>query len=130
MGDAVEDKIISLLADPDLSPFGNPIPKPGQTLAQAVDRFAAGVISLEEVPGLFDSLNGEAEGPVTVRLERVGEYFQRDRDLLDDLWRVQAIPGATVTVEVIDHTIQIATTAGVSVFDWQWAGQLYVEGPN
>lgn len=88
MSDRVERKILDLLKEKELSPFGNPIPgldELGQVGTTV--KFRDGVVALTDV--LTDA-------PATRVVRRIGEPAQADQDTLSVLTGGGVVPGALV----------------------------------
>lgn len=99
ISDEVERRSVALLADTTVSPYGNPIPgiERLSDLEQEPDphperRFLQGVTRLEEVIQI-------GAKPQRVRVRRLAETIQADRETLEELARMGALPGADVVVE-------------------------------
>jgi DtxR family Mn-dependent transcriptional regulator len=97
MSEAVERKLLTLLGNPSVSPFGNPIP--------GLDALGG------ETSAVLDSLtllstSATAEGRrVTIR--RISEQLQEDADLLRSLADRGLRPGATVVATSSNGTISL-----------------------
>lgn len=91
MSDAVERRVLELLGNPTVSPFGNPIPG----LHDLRPEFDVAEVVLGAVRPLSLIASTELVG-VTVR--RFGETIQVDADTMTRLRRVGALPGAFVQV--------------------------------
>jgi DtxR family transcriptional regulator, Mn-dependent transcriptional regulator len=109
MSDRVERKLLSMLADPRESPYGNPIPGleelggPGPG-----DGFRAG-----GVMALPDALPGSGAADLLVR--RLGEPLQTDLELMGELSRVGVRPGRQVRAERaggVGGPVRVGTAAG------------------
>ena len=91
MSENVERKLLQLLDNPTVSPFGNPIPGleelggPGPG-----DGFRSGVVAL---PDAVES------GPREVLVRRLGEPLQTDLELMGELSRLGVRPGRQVRAE-------------------------------
>ena len=91
MSDHVEQKIISLLNEPRVSPYGNPIPGLAELGLPSAEDFHHGVTSVA---------NLDFEDPSRVyTLRRIGEPLQVDINLLADLKNLGIIPGARLQFE-------------------------------
>ena len=90
MSDRVERKILAMLPDHALSPYGNPIPGLEELgdFGERID-FRRGLSTLEEVAG--------AE-PATVVVRRIGEPVQVDSEALGLLTTVGLVPGQPARV--------------------------------
>lgn len=106
MSDAVERKLVKLLGNPTISPYGNPIPgldeladqpekpeKPSPTIS-APPTLEVGLQRLDE----FARRGG---GHVEVR--RIAEHVQMDADLMADLKSAGIVPGQDVEVRAISR---------------------------
>jgi DtxR family transcriptional regulator, Mn-dependent transcriptional regulator len=92
MSEAVERKLLTLLGNPTVSPFGNPIPGLSE-LGVGAPAEAEGVnlVRLTELP------SGQ---PVPVVVRQLTEHVQGDVDLIARLKEAGVVPNARVTVEV------------------------------
>ncbi|MFM6980529.1 MAG: metal-dependent transcriptional regulator [Micrococcales bacterium] len=90
MSETVERKILELIRDPHLSPYGNPIPGLEELGLGRSEEFTTGVESIA-------ALDQNALKPV-YKLVRIGEPLQVDTDLLVDLKEQGILPGANVNI--------------------------------
>ncbi len=99
MSDAVERKLVALLDNPTISPYGNPIPGLKELAEQ---RTAPGAPPTLEV-GLqrLDEFARRGGGPVEVR--RIAEHVQTDSDLMSELKSAGIVPGHEVQVQAISR---------------------------
>ncbi|GAA1265711.1 metal-dependent transcriptional regulator [Pseudonocardia aurantiaca] len=104
MSEAVERKLVQLLDNPTISPYGNPIPG----LAELVERPEAPPASTVSVPptlevGLqrLDEFARRGGGRVEVR--RIAEHVQVDTGLMADLKGAGIVPGRDVEVHAISR---------------------------
>ena len=111
LGEAVERRLMGLLDDPTVSPFGNPIPglaglgaeppaqRPGGSLV-TIDRAARAGVRYAVV-------------------RRIPERVQADQRLLTELRAHGIVPGRTVRISLPDsgRSVRVATPAGCSVLD-------------
>ncbi len=100
MSDAVERKLIRLLGNPTVSPYGNPIPGLDQLNRPDPDN--------PEVPATLelglqrlDEFARRGGGPVEVR--RIAEHVQADPDLMTELKAAGIVPGLGVDVGAISR---------------------------
>jgi DtxR family Mn-dependent transcriptional regulator len=101
MSDAVERKLVQLLDNPTISPYGNPIPGLDD-LAHPPTKDTPGVSvppSLEIGLQRLDELARRGGGRVEVR--RIAEHVQVDADLMADLKSAGVLPGNEVEVKAI-----------------------------
>lgn len=107
MSEAVERKLVSLLDNPTVSPYGNPIPglaelERSTNGVDVVDGEAAAVPtppSPEAGLQRLDELARRGGGPVEVR--RIAEHVQVDAELMAELKGAGVLPGRAVEVGVI-----------------------------
>jgi DtxR family Mn-dependent transcriptional regulator len=97
MSEAVERKLLSLLGNPTVSPFGNPIP--------GLDALGG------ETSAVLDSLTllsttATPEG-TTVVVRRISEQLQEDATLLRALAEQGVRPGATVTASLVNGQVAL-----------------------
>ena len=99
MSDAVERKLVLLLDNPTISPYGNPIPGLDELAQPAAERGTTVPPSLEIGLQRLDELARRGGGPVEVR--RIAEHVQVDADLMAELKAAGVVPGNTVEVRSI-----------------------------
>ncbi|MCL2736103.1 MAG: dihydrofolate reductase [Propionibacteriaceae bacterium] len=118
ISDTVEFRLVALLGDPQSSVYGTPIPHHGDTLAHVIQRFRGGLDPLSEVVAARQS--------VRVRLERIGEYLQRDVDTLQVLFDAGILPGTEVEATCDPTSLTLLTPTYECRLDVDWAEQLFV----
>ena len=114
MSEAVERKLLTLLGNPTVSPFGNPIPGldalQGEEPARRPD---AGT-----VPDSLAEIAQTATGAgLTVVIGRISEQLQEDGELLRRLAEQGVRPGATMVARLVEGGITLDGTplpAGVA----------------
>ncbi|HEX2074604.1 MAG TPA: metal-dependent transcriptional regulator [Geodermatophilus sp.] len=97
MSEAVERKLLTLLGNPRVSPFGNPIPgldELGGENAAVVDSLS--LLSTAATP----------EGRRVV-IKRISEQLQEDTELLRTLAEQGVRPGATVVAQLVSGSISL-----------------------
>jgi DtxR family Mn-dependent transcriptional regulator len=100
MSDAVERKLVQLLDNPTISPYGNPIPGLDDLAQPAAERAGVAVPpSLEIGLQRLDELARRGGGAVEVR--RIAEHVQVDAELMTDLKAAGVVPGNAVEVRAI-----------------------------
>ena len=104
MSEAVERKILGLISDPHVSPYGNPIPGLQVLGFSASSKFTDGVVSLADVPRV-----GESQEHV---LRRIGEPLQVDVELLADLKELGVVPGATIVCKFDGNRVEVRAKGG------------------
>ncbi|GAY07745.1 metal-dependent transcriptional regulator [Pseudonocardia sp. N23] len=104
MSDAVERKLVALLDNPTISPYGNPIPGLGE-LSEPPDLTgpsnAAAPPPLEVGLQRLDEFARRGGGKVEVR--RIAEHVQVDADLMGELKLAGIVPGREVEVRAISR---------------------------
>jgi DtxR family Mn-dependent transcriptional regulator len=102
MSEAVERKLIALLDNPTVSPYGNPIPGleklGGPNGGASVD---PSLVRVDEIA---------RRGGGTAEIRRIAEHIQTDIDLLADLKAAGIAPGAIVTVAAAKFGSDIIVT--------------------
>jgi DtxR family Mn-dependent transcriptional regulator len=101
MSDAVERKLVRLLGDPTVSPYGNPIPGLDELsdTGPESERPPAAVPTLELGLQRLDEFARRGGGTVEVR--RIAEHVQADADLMTELKSAGIVPGQDVQVSAI-----------------------------
>jgi DtxR family Mn-dependent transcriptional regulator len=125
MSEAVERRVLVLLDNPTVSPYGNPIP--GLEELDATLHAPAfkdgGLLSLREVTeGLADG------GEAVVVVRRIGEPVQTDGPAMHRLRRVGVRPGGAVHIEAADGGVLITSGGEATEIDLELAGHVFVEG--
>ncbi len=111
MSEAVERRILTLLAEPLVCPHGNPIPgldELGVPSAEPSDGGAAGQPvgrPAERLPTLAATV---AQDEVTVRIERISELLQPDAEVMRQLNACGLTPGVSVAVSRQPDGLHIA----------------------
>jgi len=89
MSDAVELRLLEILGQPTVSPFGNPIP--GLAIFDPQGEHV--LLSNEDVVSVVEVVGSD---PVTLTVRRLAETIQLDEEVMARLRRVGALPGARV----------------------------------
>jgi DtxR family Mn-dependent transcriptional regulator len=103
MSEAVERKLLTLLGNPKVSPFGNPIP--------GLEALSGGQPRGGETAAVLDSLTllstiATAEGrPVVIR--RISEQLQENAELMRQLADQGVRPGSTMQARVVDGSVSL-----------------------
>jgi len=103
MSEAVERKLVQLLDNPTISPYGNPIPGLDE-LARLPDTAIPGISAppmLEVGLQRLDEFARRGGGRVEVR--RIAEHVQVDADLMAELKESGIVPGHDVQVRAISR---------------------------
>jgi DtxR family Mn-dependent transcriptional regulator len=103
MSENVERKLLALLGNPTVSPFGNPIP--------GLDALGGGQALGGETSVVLDSLTllsttATVEG-TTVVIARISEQLQENTDLLRVLADQGVRPGVTMTARIVEGTVSL-----------------------
>ena len=103
MSENVERKLLTLLGNPTVSPFGNPIP--------GLEALRGGELVGGETSAVLDGLTllsstATAEGRRVV-IRRISEQLQESTDLLRRLADQGVRPGVTVTARTVDGGVEI-----------------------
>jgi DtxR family transcriptional regulator, Mn-dependent transcriptional regulator len=92
MSEDVERRLVAVLDDPMVSPFGNPIPGLGELGISALGtRGDTNLVRLTELP---------SGAPVAVVVRQLTEHVQGDVSLIAQLKDAGVVPNARVTVEL------------------------------
>ena len=106
ISDAVEARLVALLDDPRISPYGNPIPKRGSDAPpQAPDQ--VGLVPLSDL--LVMGVEVEAH------VERLSEALQNDPELISLLSDAGIKPGATLRAEALVDRLRLFATERLTV---------------
>lgn len=119
ISDTLEAHITQLLADPESSPYGCPIPAAEGELRP--EDFREGVVRLTEV------IN---EQPTAYRLVRLSEYVQADGSALAGLDAVGVRPGADIAALTTADSVELRGPEGRVRIDPAVAAGLWVAAGN
>ncbi|MFC4950611.1 metal-dependent transcriptional regulator [Pseudonocardia sp. GCM10023141] len=117
MSEAVERKLVQLLDNPTMSPYGNPIPgleeltRPPNSVPEEVSAPPLLEVGLQRL----DEFARRGGGKVQVR--RIAEHVQMDSDLMADLKGSGIVPGQDVDVQSIARfgdAVPIHWNSGIS----------------
>jgi len=125
MSEAVERRVLALLDNPTVSPYGNPIPGLEELDASlhAPGFKEGGLVSLREVAG------GLADGDqAVVVVRRIGEPVQTDADVMHRLRRVGLRPGVALQVSPAGAGVMISSAGEATELDPDLAAHVFVEG--
>jgi DtxR family Mn-dependent transcriptional regulator len=104
MSDAVERKLVALLDNPTISPYGNPIPgldELARPPEDTIDGANSTPPTLEAGLQRLDEFARRGGGQVVVR--RIAEHVQVDADLMAELKGAGIVPGHDVAVRAISR---------------------------
>jgi DtxR family Mn-dependent transcriptional regulator len=102
MSEAVERKLVALLDNPTISPYGNPIPgldELARSTAEAPGPGRSAPPTLEAGLQRLDEFARRGGGKVVIR--RIAEHIQVDADLMAELKVAGIVPGHDVDVRAI-----------------------------
>jgi DtxR family transcriptional regulator, iron-dependent repressor len=106
MSEAVEKKLLALLGNPTVSPFGNPIPGldqlGGHSPAVPIGGETSAVLDALTLLSTTATPDGRR-----VEIRRISEQLQEDTDLIRSLAEQGLRPGATVTARVVQDTVSV-----------------------
>ena len=118
MSDAVERRLLEVLGNPTISPYGNPIPGLDELVPNLVAPHGGPLISLAAVAG---------SDVRTVVLRRIAEPLQTDGESMLTLRRVGANPGASIQVQRAAEGILIGSGGEYTEVSLETAGHLLVD---
>ncbi|MEY4102280.1 MAG: hypothetical protein RIR88_414 [Actinomycetota bacterium] len=110
MSEKVERRVLELLGNPTLSPYGNPIPGLEELGVPAAEDFLTGVTSLIDALSVTGS---ESTGVV----RRLGEPVQIDPELLHDFETHGLIPGAQIAFQREGVRVRVSATGFTESLD-------------
>jgi DtxR family transcriptional regulator, Mn-dependent transcriptional regulator len=103
MSEQVERKLVALLGQPTVSPFGNPIP--GLEALLEEDPSAADAAPFSGEPAVLSAAVARQQRRVTVR--RISEQLQEDGELLRMLAEHGVRPGATMVTGLAEGVVTL-----------------------
>jgi DtxR family transcriptional regulator, Mn-dependent transcriptional regulator len=104
MSEAVERRLVALLGNPSVSPFGNPIPGL-EALRGDEPRPCGGTSVVLDSLALLAGTATEDGRPVVVR--RISEQLQEDAEALRELAEKGVRPGTTMIARLVDGAITL-----------------------
>jgi DtxR family Mn-dependent transcriptional regulator len=105
MSEAVERKLLTLLGNPTVSPFGNPIPGLDELRGEFPPAPGGGTSVVLDSLTLLAGTATEDSRPVVVR--RISEQLQEDPELLRTLADLGVRPGATMVARTVDGSVTL-----------------------
>ena len=103
MSEAVERKLLTLLGNPTVSPFGNPIPGLEALRGDGSTGHAASAV-LDSLTLLSQTTTAD---PRRVVIRRISEQLQEDPELLRSLAEQGIRPGATVEAQLVEGAVRL-----------------------
>ena len=124
MSETVERRVLALLDNPTVSPYGNPIPGLEELDAtlHAEEFKEGGLVSLRD---FADGLDDGEHAVVTVR--RIGEPVQTDSDVMHRLRRVGLRPGAALQVTHAVGGVTVSSGGEATELEPDLAVHVFVE---
>jgi len=110
MSEKVERRVLELLGNPTLSPYGNPIPGLDELGVPSAEAFMDGVTSLIDALSVTGT---ESTGVV----RRLGEPVQVDPELLSDFEKHGLIPGAHIAFQREGVRVRVTATGFTESLD-------------
>ncbi len=124
MSETVERRVLALLDNPTVSPYGNPIPGLQELDASlSAPEFRAGLRSLREAAEAL----AEGEHAVVV-VRRIGEPVQTDNEVMHRLRRVGLRPGAAIQITPAAGGVLISSGGEATELDPELAVHVFVDG--
>jgi DtxR family Mn-dependent transcriptional regulator len=105
MSEAVEKKLLALLGNPTVSPFGNPIPGLDALGGDQPPTLGGETSAVLDALTLLSTTATPSGRRVEIR--RISEQLQEDTDLIRSLAEQGLRPGATVTARVESNTVSV-----------------------
>lgn len=120
MSEAVERRVYELLKEPNVSPFGNPIPGLNDLVpkAKSLPKDDPSLVALPDVA---------TDTGVRVVVRRIAEPLQVDIASMSQLRRVGAVPGAPVEVVRRSGAIELSGEGQLVQLGEEIAAHIYVE---
>lgn len=116
MSEAVERRLVDILDEPNVSPYGNPIPGLDE-LGHDPAAAEKGAKPLRDVAGQERSV---------VRVLRIAEEMQQDERLMAALRRTGALPDQTVAVQLTEDGVLVGSGGETAEISLRSAEHVYV----
>ncbi|MEY4321509.1 MAG: hypothetical protein RL167_237 [Actinomycetota bacterium] len=101
ISDRVEQKIIEMIGDPTVSPYGNPIPGLEEFGLKLDANSSAEIVSVVDLPRAIANQQ-------TYTLNRIGEHLQIDVELLAELHALKIYPGEQIKLTFEDKSVFVS----------------------
>jgi DtxR family Mn-dependent transcriptional regulator len=101
ISDRVEQKIIEMIGDPTVSPYGNPIPGLEEFGLTLDANSSAEIVSVVDLPRAIANQQ-------TYTLNRIGEHLQIDVELLAELQALKIYPGELIKLTFEDKSVFVS----------------------
>ncbi|WP_430868398.1 metal-dependent transcriptional regulator [Demequina aurantiaca] len=117
MSDRVERRLMEILGNPQVSPYGNPIP--------GLAELGMGGQAVPNEPGV--SLNQIiSEGISEATLVRIGENPQAARGFLEESVKAGLVPGAMISIAAVNDDVLVTTDNGTVTISHEAARHVFV----
>jgi DtxR family transcriptional regulator, iron-dependent repressor len=103
MSEAVERKLLTLLGNPTVSPFGNPIP--GLDALRGASDLGGGTSAALHSLAVLSTIATPEGRPVVVR--RISEQLQENAEMLRLLAEQDVRPGTTMTARLVEGSVSL-----------------------
>jgi DtxR family Mn-dependent transcriptional regulator len=117
ISDEVERRLVEILGEPTMSPYGNPIPGLGEL------GVAAAVAAPVDATPLLEL---DLDGPAAVVVSRLAEPLQADQDAMGSLRRIGAVPGGVVEAQRTPVGVLLRGQGATITLGDAQAGHVYV----
>lgn len=117
ISDEVERRLVEILGEPTMSPYGNPIPGLGEL------GVAAAVAAPVDATPLLEL---DLDGPAAVVVRRLAEPLQADQDAMGSLRRIGAVPGGVVEAQRTPVGVLLRGQGATITLGDAQAGHVYV----
>jgi len=104
MSEAVERKLLTLLGDPSVSPFGNPIPGLEELRGECPPAGSSTSVVLDSLTLLAGTATEDGRRVV---IRRISEQLQENGELLRQLAALGVRPGATMTAQLVGGAVTL-----------------------
>jgi DtxR family transcriptional regulator, Mn-dependent transcriptional regulator len=109
MSEAVERRIVAMLAKPLVCPHGNPIP--------GLEDLGLPFATADDPLGLVTMTNAAAAADATVRIDRISEQLQPDAALMHRLSDAGIRPGRVVTLAATPTGVEVGSGDALTNFE-------------
>jgi DtxR family Mn-dependent transcriptional regulator len=118
MSDRVERRLLEILGNPQVSPYGNPIPGLAELGVSPEEGSSAPGITL--IQAIFD-------GVTSATLVRIGENPQAALGFLDESSKAGLVPGAMLSIAPADDDVLVTTDNGTVTISHEAARHVFVK---
>jgi DtxR family transcriptional regulator, Mn-dependent transcriptional regulator len=118
MSEAVERRIVAMLAKPLVCPHGNPIP--------GLEDLGLPFATVDDPKGLITMTTAATAADATVRIDRISEQLQPDAGLMHRLSNAGIRPGRVVTLATTPTGVEVGSGDALTNFDRTVADHVFV----